>query len=494
MKASFGLNSNGRKGIFGIRTITYKDYLINVPRPDSVYSGPKDVIAKQAFQRDENFWSQNRGRDTITSVEANTYKNIDSLRTMPSYKRLMAAIDLLVVGFTSGGPVEFGPIGSFYSFNPIEGNRLRFGGRTTTAFSTRYYLEGYGAYGFKDQKFKYLLSAAYAFNNKSIYTYPNSYIKATVQSDTKIPGQELGYVQEDSFLLSVKRGVDNKYLYKNYYKLDYINEFENHLSFGLGFKNWKQIPAGSLYFIQEENGIQHFVPDVTTTELSASLRYAPHEQLVQGKLYRITIPSKYPIITLDFHEGIKGVFNGEYNYQNLRLRVDKRFYLSQLGYADVTLEGGVIFGQVPFPLLTIHQANQTYYYDYDSFNMMNFLEFVSDHYTSIKFDYCLNGFIFNKIPFLKELKLREYISLKTLWGGVRNENNPALNPSLFQYPVGPNGVPETYSLTRNPYAEGSIGVGNIFKIFRIDLVRRFNYLDHPNTQRLGIRGVALFDF
>ena len=125
---------------------------------------------------------------------------------------------------------------------------------------------------------------------------------------------------------------------------------------------------------------------------------------------------------------------------------------------------------------------------------MNFLEFVSDHYASLKIDYTLNGFLFNKIPLIKKLKWREYISLKTLYGGVRNENNPALHSSLLQYPVDQHGTPETYTLSKRPYTEGSLGIGNIFKIFRVDLVERFDYLDHPNTSKFGIRAAALFDF
>jgi hypothetical protein len=491
MKASFGFNKNGQKGIFGERTISYLNYLINVPRPDSVYAGENIVTAKNAMKQGDQFWSDSRGRDTLTSVEANVYKNIDSLQTMPSYKRTMEIINLFAVGFKSFGPVEVGPLGDLYSFNSVEGTRVRIGGRTTTDFSTRYYFETYGAYGFKDEKFKYLLSAAYSFNNKSIYTFPESYIKATVQYDTKIPGEELAFTQPDAFFLSFKRGVDDKYLYNNYYKIDYVKEFANHFSYALGFKSWKQTPAGSLSFT---DGIQNIIPDIPTTELTLNLRYAPHEQLVQGKLYRIIIPSKYPIISLDYHEGIKDFFGGGYNYQNLRLRIDKRFYLSQLGYADVSAEGGYLFGQLPFPLLTIHQANQTYTYDPDSYNLMNFLEFVSDHYASLKIDYCLNGFILNKFPLLKKLKLREYISFKTLYGGLRDENNPALHASLLQFPIGPTGIPETYTLSRAPYTEGSIGIGNILKIFRVDLVERFDYLDHPNTSRFGIRGSALFDF
>jgi hypothetical protein len=403
----------------------------------------------------------------------------------------MEIINLFAVGFKSFGPVEVGPVGALYSFNTVEGSRVRLGGRTTPDFSSRYYLETYGAYGFKDQKFKYLLSAAYAFNNKSIYTFPENYIKATVQRDAQIPGEELAFRQADAFFLSFKRGIDDKYLYNNYYKLNYVNEFQNHFSYNFEFNNWRQTPAGSLYFIDE---FQHNVHSITTTELSVNLRYAPHEQLVQGKLYRITIPNKYPIINLDYREGIKGLFGGSYNYQNLRLRIDKRFYLSQLGYADVSAEGGYLWGQVPFPLLIIHQANQTYTYDPNSYNLMNFLEFVSDHYAGMNIDYCLNGFILNKFPLLKKLKLREYVTFKVLYGGVRDENNPALNPSLLQYPVSQNGVPITYTLGKSPYTEGSIGIGNIFKIFRVDLVERFNYLNNPNTTRFGIRVRASFDF
>ena len=67
----------------------------------------------------------------------------------------------------------------------------------------------------------------------------------------------------------------------------------------------------------------------------------------------------------------------EYNYQNPYMRTDKRFYLSQLGYVDATLEGGYSFGKLSYPLLINHRANQTYGYPLNSYNLMNFMEFVS---------------------------------------------------------------------------------------------------------------------
>jgi len=49
-------------------------------------------------------------------------------------------------------------------------------------------------------------------------------------------------------------------------------------------------------------------------------------------------------------------------------------------------------------------------------------------------------------------------------------------------------------MSKVPYIEGSIGIGNIFKLFRVDLVKRFTYLDHPNIAELGLRMRFKFDF
>ncbi|HCX58713.1 MAG TPA: hypothetical protein DHU90_19420, partial [Sphingobacterium sp.] len=90
---------------------------------------------------------------------------------------------------------------------------------------------------------------------------------------------------------------------------------------------------------------------------------------------------------------IKGLAKGEYNYHNFNVGAFKRFYFSQFGFADVTAEGNYIAGkEIPFPFLTIHRANQTYAYQLNSYNLMNFLEFVSDHNASLNVQYYMNGF------------------------------------------------------------------------------------------------------
>lgn len=479
-------------GFFGERTVSYKNFIINKALPDSAYEGTHTVKIKESDKLPDSFWEKSR-HDTLSAVESKVYSNIDSLEKMPSFRRTMAFATFLFAGYTSLGPFELGPAAAFYGFNPVEGFKLRLGGRTTPKLSKRIYFETYGAYGFKDEKWKYFLSTTYSLNNKSIYSFPLKYIRASYQHDTKIPGQELQFVQEDNFFLSFKRGLNDKWIYNDIFKLEYVHELPSRFSYTLGFRNWRHTPAGSIVYNKLDNGVLVNVPEINTSEFSVQLRWAPKEQFYQGKVYRIPIVNKYPIFALGFTAGVKGLMNSQYNYKNINLRIEKRVFLSQLGYSDVVLEGGYTFGSAPYPLLSIHRANQTYAYQLNSYNLMNFQEFVSDHFASVAIDHHFNGLIFNRIPLLRKLKLRELLSLKMIYGGIRDENNPAKNPDLIKFPA-LSGQPTTFGLNKQPYVEGSVGVGNIFKIFRVDLVRRFNYKDNPNISTWGVRARFKFDF
>ncbi|HET7116166.1 MAG TPA: DUF5686 family protein [Hanamia sp.] len=491
MMAEFSLFKKSSGGIFGERTVSYKNFVINTPAPDSIYN-EKDIIVKNnSSGRTDSFWVDNRPIP-LSQVESKAYSNIDSLRNMKSFKRIGDIFNFLFSGYIGFGKWELGNTNTFYSFNPVEGFRLKVGGRTTDKLSNSFYVNSYLAYGFKDEKFKYLLGVTYSFNHKSVYSYPLNYLKVSYQHETTIPGQELLFTQEDNFFLSFKRGDHDKYLYNKYFKADYVREFGKGISYDFTLKNWNQAPAGDLFFQKTIDNSN--VQDITTTELSAQFRWAPNEQFYQKKEFRIPIINKYPVFLLKFSQGIKGLLNGEYNYQNIHFEADKRFYLSQLGYVDATLEGGYIFGQLPFPLLTVPHANQTYAFQDHSYNMMNFLEFVSDRFAASSLDFYFNGFFLNKIPLLKKLKLREVATFKILYGGIRDENNPDKNPDLLKFPTDAQGQPTTFALGKTPYIEASVGIANIFKLIRIDLVKRVTYLDHPDVVKWGLRTLITFNF
>src|SRR5581483_10546292 len=168
-------------GVVGER-IVHIDELSNAPLPDSLFRGPGVDTVGLASRQTDSFWTSGRSV-TLSATEARTYANTDSLVKMRSYRRLMDYVTAFTAGYKSAGKADVGPIGSFYTFNTIEGQRLKLGGRTNTRLSTRWFGESYVAYGTKDRRWKYYGALSYAFNHKSIYTYPQHYVQASYRYD-----------------------------------------------------------------------------------------------------------------------------------------------------------------------------------------------------------------------------------------------------------------------------------------------------------------------
>jgi hypothetical protein len=518
MIADFGLSMNGA-GAFGERAFSYSNYQAAASLPDSLFRGAAIVVAAPvgavrpgtkgesartsdvaggtsipvgAAELSDSAWAKAR-TIPMTPAEMRAYKNVDSLQGMKSFHRLMDWVTLLFVGYKKIGPFELGPAYTFYTFNPVEGFKPRIGARSTTHLSSRYFVESYVAYGTHDHKWKYYFGGTYSLNNQTIYKYPFNYITANWQRDTRTPGQIDGFSQESSYS-SIKRGDNTKWLYNDIFNLSYIHEFGDHLSYDLAFRYWQQHPGGSIVYAYETNPNQYdSVQSVTTADFSLTLRWAPHEEYYESKGGRSPIANKYPIFTFRYGHGVQGFLGGEYNYNSYHLNIYKRVYLSPFGYSDVTFDAGYLGGKLPFPLLNIPTANQSYAYFIDQYNLMNFQEFVTDHWVGLDIDHYFNGFFFNKVPFLKWLKLREVIEGKILFGGLRNENNPAYTPDQMLFPTA-DGLPSTFPMNHGPYIEASVGVTNILKLIRVDLVKRFTYLNDPLIATWGIRFRAKFDF
>lgn len=472
----------GKRGLAGARVFSLKDYR----------SGDVPLPSRQEQAHEQGDIAAYR-HDTLGQAEASVYANMDSLQNTKGFRRIMDLGTLLLSGYKELGPVEVGPINSFYSFNPIEGFRLKAGGRTTDKLSKRFTLRAHAAYGFKDQRMKYAVGGTWSFTGNSIFKFPVRSMDLSVSDETMIPGQGLAFIEEDNFLMSFKRGQNDKWMYERKVFLEYLHEFKNHFSFRAGYRYSQLVGAGALAFAPVREGRFYGPGSLVVSEVSGSLRWAPEEQFYQGKKYRRPIINRYPVFTLRATAGWKGLLNGKFSYQHLSFNVYKRFYMSQLGFSDITLEGGKIWGKVPYPLLLIHRANQSYAYQLNSYNMMNFLEFLSDKYISLNFDHSFNGFLFNKVPLLKKLKLREVASLKVLYGGIRKENDPYTSDTGFRLKE-LQGKRYSFGLQEKPYVEASLGVSNIFKLVRVDVVKRLTYLDHPFVSEWGIRMRVALDF
>ena len=484
----YNLTRKGR-GMFGKKTLNYSNFVFNQKRENEIYNKVEKIVKEEGMEnKTDSFWVENRP-DTLSKQEEGVYTMIDSIQKIPAFKRTMDIAFLFITGWHSFGKIEVGPLNSFYSFNDIEGFRLRGGFRTTTDFSKKFMYYNYLAYGFKDKEYKYFIGLTYTFN-KNFLTNPQHRVLVSYQHETNFPGQDLQFLNEDNFLLSFKRGKSDRMLFNDIAAIDYLHESPSGFSYNFIYENKIQSPLGALEFVTPDS--VHY-NNIKSDNFSLNLRFAPNEQYYQGKNFRVPLPNKYPIFQLRFTKGIKDFINGENNFVRLAANVFKRSYLAQIGYVDMELEGGKVYGGVPYPLLNLPKANQSFFLQEPSFNMMNFMEFLSDEYTTLNVSYYMNGFLFNRIPLFKRLKWREVISLKALYGNLTADNDPTIHPELMVFPKENDGTPLTYTFEKGkPYVEVSAGVMNIFKIVRIDVLQRLTYLDNPDmTTLFGVKGLGI---
>jgi hypothetical protein len=459
-------------GFFGRKTAVYDSIIVNQPLPDSL-EGIKTAtyVDEEKLNKDDAFWDQNR-KAAITDEDKKTYQMVDSVQKVPMYKTIYKLGNMLFDYYILAGPFEIGPYYTFYSANTMEGSRLRFGGRTSNKFSTKLMLGGHVAYGFRDERFKYGTYFNYMFN-----TNPRRDIGASYYHDIRQLGKSDNAFLDDDFLVSLLRIRPNDKLtlvdqYNAFYEHEWYQGFSNIIAYQYQtIYSTFNVPFKTITADGDTIAQGH----LTSTEFRLSTHYAYRERFLTGKFERKSLGSKYPAIDFDLVYGPKGVLNTPYEYLKLQLKISDKLETNPLGYLKYRMTFGKIFGTLPYPLLKLHEGNETYAYDPMSYNMMFYYEFVSDQYASLFAEQHFQGFFFNRIPLIRSLHWREVIGFNALYGSLS-----AKNQNVMVFPEG------LYAL-KQPYYEANAGIENIFKLIRVDAVWRFSYLDHQDVSRFGVR-------
>ena len=165
----------------------------------------------------------------------------------------------------------------------------------------------------------------------------------------------------------------------------------------------------------------------------------------------------------------------------------KRIKTGPLGVAYITVQGEYIFNTLPYPLLVLHLGNQSPLYSAVTYNLMNYGEFVSDHYASLQYRQYLEGFLLNRIPLIQKLRWRLLGTANVIMGGLRKSNQELINTSTTDEELRPGGF-----VDRRPYVELGYGVENIFRFLRVDFVHRVSYLDNKDARKFGVLFTAQF--
>ncbi len=494
---------------FQVKRLTeYSDYSLE-PIPDKKFKF-NGVVKKEpyAMMQDNDFWKNYRAED-LTKSESSMDALVKRLSNIKGFKAILFVGKAFIENFveTSVSPehpskVDIGPINTMITQNFVDGLRLRASAQTTANLNPHWFLKGYVAYGFKDERWKGMGEVTYSFNKKAYLPreFPVNNLTFTYSNDVMSPSDKFMPTDKDNVFTSFKWDkVDHMMYYENY-RLFYDREWNNGLRFTTFFRRSKNTPTASLFY-QPLNGTN--VPDASgqnitnfvTSEFNVGVRYQPGATWINTKQRRIAANNDAPIFALNHTVGIKNLFGGQYNYNYTEAEIYKRFWVGSWGKIDNDIRAGVQWNEVPFPLLIMPAANLSYIMEDNTFNLINNMEFLNDRFVSYMVSWDINGKILNRIPLIKKLKWREYIGCNVLWGMLSDKNNPYCNPNdknLFYFPGRFNSDGSYTAIShvmdkKVPYVEAIVGIHNIFKLLHIEYVRRLTYIDRPGTSKWGIR-------
>ena len=483
----------GTQGLYARRLTKYRGHNFDKPEYEEIFSmeGNTFLSENASFMPDE-FWKDNR-QIPIKASENSVSKMLVKLREVPVFYWAEKVIVTLVSGYIptreKDSKFDFGPMNTTISGNPVEGLRLRVGGMTTANLSKNLFSRGYVAYGFGDKKLKYKAELEYSFNDKKYHSreFPIHSIKASHSYDVDQIGQHYMFTNADNVFLALKRQKNDKMTYLRSSNLQYTLETQCGFSVSAGFKYNTQEATKMMPF---EDGYGNVFKKYDEALFNVTLRYAPGEKFYQTRSNRIPINLDAPVFALTQEYAPKGFLGSMNTINKTEFSVQKRFWFSAFGYTDIILKAGKVWSEVNYPDLLIPNANLSYTIQPESYALMNAFEFANDQYVSWDITYWANGAIFNRIPLIKYMKLREVFSFRGLYGRLSNKNNPEFNNDLFRFPLETRCKP----MEKKPYMEIGVGLDNIFTILRLDYVWRLTYRDTPGADKSGFRVQLHFTF
>lgn len=441
-----------------------------------IFEGEKDIIAENYAKGGDSIWWKNNRIQALNETEAGILTMSDSIENTKAFKNYTWLGKVASTAFLEVGPVEFGRFYQFVSWNNIEGIRPKMGIRTNKNFNENLQLWAYAAYGTKDKDFKYYFNSRIMLPKKNNNWHTLDF---TYKKDFTFLGQDYEDQQfsHDNMFLAIMRTTPlEKIMLMETIQLTHERQWVN------GYTTKLSVGSNTFFAVEDVFDFNHINDDgsitkyenFNTTEIRLDQHIAFGQNFFENTYYRFEGLSNKPIIDLSYRLGLKNIAGGDFNYHKLELNIRQRLS-TKLGFTYYQINGGKIFGDIPYPLMFIPIGNQNFYLNNRAYQMMNEFEYAADQYASVWLEHHFDGVIFNKIPLVKKLKLRSIVMAKALIGNAQQSNLDIID------------LPDGMSVPSNWYIEAGFGIENILQLMRVDFYWRLTQRDKTDIQNFGVK-------
>ena len=348
-------------------------------------------VIPEAENQPDDFWVQYRS-ESLTEEDINSFDYLGDLVEAENIERRLSVINNFGIGYYT---LDFFDFDLTYplKFNNYEGLRLGLGGITNAKFSKQFRLEGYGAYGFKDQDFKYGFGGGVLLNESH-----GAWLSLSYSDDLQEVGSYNYLTDRRVYSLFEPRLVN-------------ITQFFDHKTIRLNQEF--QITPKVLSELQIANvDIKQTTPyrflnngetyrDYIITEATFGLRWSPSSKFMRSEKGTVEIYDGYPKITAQVSKGFSGVLNGDFNFTRIGAKFFYQLERLNQSTTEFLIEGKAAFGDLPLTHLYHAYPNaptkETIMQRFsvagiNSFETMYFGEFFSDRIASFQVKHRLRPF------------------------------------------------------------------------------------------------------
>ncbi len=389
---------------------TIDSIAIGIPLKKQDFALEAVRLSPGAASRDSLYWNSYR-KEKLSLSERTTYKVIDSIGKIARLDRTMDLLGSLTLGYIPAGIFDIDLKNSLI-YNQYEQSRIGLSLYTNDKLFKKLRLGGFTGYGSRDGKWKYGAEALLTLSKDKAFQIGISYQDNLVETGMhsfRFPTPELIAIRP--LIASQMDRIEQGSLNVGFRTLRY-------LKWVIGIRTARINPLYEDTFYDKGQYYKNY----HNTEVSANLRFAFKEKFLTMFNQTFSQGTRFPIISLHYARGLKGIGKGSFNYNKIEVLLRHSFHTPSLGETSYGIAAGYIDRPLPYGLLFTGEGSFFSGYPFimkHTFQTMRPYEFLSDRYLSLHTSHNFGSLLYKGGRFQPHISIHNNIS----WGDLGSRTN-----------------------------------------------------------------------
>jgi len=412
-------------------------------------TGEMMKVNDDANKKDTVYWMEMRPVP-LTSEESLDYRKKDSIEVIHDSKPFLDSVDKktnkfkptdFLFGYSYDNRFKkrtttFSPLIENVQFNTVQGWVVAAEMEIHKKFELEkgLYKTLFASYGFSDKRINAGGKLLYEFNAKTFSHVIIEGGRQTVQFNEKKPisplinsvytlADESNYMklyQKDFLKFSYNSELANGIYFRSFLEYSVRSPLMNSSDFVLfpAVKNHRIYTSNDPLFPKNDSSFSFKQNQSLELRLNLRLRYRqkyvtrPDEKWVYG--------SKYPTLHLEYRKGIPTVIGSDVDYDLLKVSVTDKMNFKLLGKASYLVSAGKFVNKNKIQFMDYYHfsGNKTIFsnFDFSDFQLLDYYTYsTKDYFIEVHYEHDFGGFILNKFPLLRKLKVNELAGIHYLY-------------------------------------------------------------------------------